>query len=220
MFKTKSLTSYGVRKIETLFYSTYYTKRRKIICITGCGRSGTTFSSKVLKQMGLSIGHERLRKDGISSWYLVSKNKKVPLGPSLHDLRKMDKVIIHQVREPLASISSMLSTGSPSWRFLSGEIPISIKNDSKILRAMKYYYYWNLQTEDIADVRIKAENFLQEIEKTLLKHQILFSTNNVTINKGTKVNTRKHAKLTWADLENEDEALASKISLLGKKYGY
>jgi hypothetical protein len=132
----------------------------------------------------------------------------------------MDKVIIHQVREPLASISSMLSTGSPSWKFLSGEIPISIKNDSKILRAMKYYYYWNLQTEDIADVRIKAENFLQEIEKTLLKHQILFSTNNVTINKGTKVNTRKHAKLTWADLENEDEALASKISLLGKKYGY
>jgi hypothetical protein len=220
MSKIKSFLSYNIRKIETIFYSTFFYKNRTIICITGCGRSGTTFSAQVLRQMGLNIGHERLRKNGISSWYLVSKNKKVQLGSSLYDLRKMNKVIIHQVREPLASISSMLSTGSPSWKFLSKEIPISIENDSKILRAMKYYYYWNLQTEDIADVRIKAENFLQEIEKTLMKFQVEFNSNKVTITKGSMVNTRKHDKLTWSNLKNEDEVLAEKISLLGKKYGY
>lgn len=220
MSNIESQISYLKRSIETKFYSLFLNKKDKLIIITGCGRSGTTFSSKVLRRMGLEIGHERLRKNGVSSWYLTSKRKKVQLGPSLYDLRSFNKIIIHQVREPLASISSMLSTGSPSWRFLSNEIPISLEKDSKTLRAMKYYYYWNLQTENIADVRVKAEEFLYKIESILLKYKIDFKTNNVTIDESSKVNTRKHKKLDWDDLFKEDKNLAEKIVELGRKYGY
>ena len=216
----KSKISYYIRKLETHYYKLILDKKRPLIIITGCGRSGTTFSSKVLRQMGLEIGHERLKKNGISSWYMVSQKKKVELGPSLYDLEKFEKIIIHQVREPLPAISSMLSTGSPSWRFLSYEIPIDIENDSKILKAMKYYFYWNKQTENITNIRIKAEEFTLSIEKILKEHNLNYNSGTVNIDKKTKVNTRKHNQLSWQDLTKEDEILAEKIKKLGEEYGY
>lgn len=220
MGRIESSLSYFVRSVETKYFSHFLDKKRKLIVITGCGRSGTTYSSKVLKQIDIEIGHERLKKDGISSWYLASKKNKVVVGPSLNDLKRFDKLIIHQVREPLAAISSMLSSGSPSWKFLSTEIPIDIQQDTKILRSMKYYYYWNNQTEEIADVRIKAEEFSLVIQDVLERNNIKFTPSNIDLTKNSKINTRKHPKLTWDNLYRENEKLTEKIRILGAKYGY
>src|SRR5690606_37917435 len=112
-------------------------RKSKVLVITGCGRSGTTFSSKFLKGAGLAIGHERLNLHGIRSWYLVSNEGRVPFGPSDRDIKSLDLVVVHQVREPLAAISSMLSIGRLSWTFFCKEIPIA-DSDSKVLKAMKY----------------------------------------------------------------------------------
>ena len=170
--------------------------------------------------MGLKIGHERLKRDGVSSWFIASQLDKVPLGPSLIDLKKHKLLILHQVREPLSAISSMQSLGSPSWRFLEKLIPISLQNDSKIVLAMKYYYYWNLKTEEIASIRVKAENFGERIKDILDQYNIIYKDQNITINEKTKVNTRLHSKLSWDDLTKEDRVLAEKIKSLAKKYNY
>lgn len=146
--QVKTLSSYYYRKIQTSFYS-FLIKLlgKKIIVITGCGRSGTTFSSKWMNLAGLNIGHERLLLDGVSSWYLLSHQDNVPIGPTRNDIKDLKKITIHQVREPLAAISSIQSLGKPSWDFLSKELPINLHEDSKVLQAMKYYYFWNLRAE-------------------------------------------------------------------------
>lgn len=208
------------RRIESFFYiKRILFAKRRIIVVTGCGRSGTTYSSKWLAEAGLSIGHERLRADGISSWYLVSDSKQVPLGPSYYFLRNINKLVIHQVREPLAAISSMQATGGPSWEFISNEIPIDIMNDSKVLKAMKYYYYWNLKAEKIAGYTVKVEHFDSQIREIFNKEGVEISK-TPNVNEQKKVNTRKHVKLNKNDLLSENQELALKIFKLAEKYGY
>lgn len=219
--KIKHAISYTYRLLQ-LKYLQILNKalKRNIIILTGCGRSGTTFSSKWLTEAGLKIGHERLLKDGISSWFLVSSKKNVLLGPSLYDLRHFKKSIIHQVRNPLNAIASMQASGHLSWKFLANEIPINYSEDSKILMAMKYYYYWNLKAEEIADVRIQAEKFTAEIIPFLQSRNISLPKGVPALDQKSKVNTRSHNTLTWDDLINADSDLAQKIKDLGIRYGY
>ena len=41
------------------------------LAIIGCGRSGTTYTSKLLQSFGVKVGHEKILDHGISSWCLV-----------------------------------------------------------------------------------------------------------------------------------------------------
>lgn len=221
MLNLKTHASEKYRRLQTIIFKTLITlRRKKIIVITGCGRSGTTFSSKLLRKCGLIIGHERLYINGISSWRLVSDLKKVQLGPSYSDLEDLDKVVIHQVREPLAAISSMLAIGSPSWKLIAQEIPVDLESDSKILRAMKYYYYWNMKAELKSEYRIKVETFKYDIKPILVENGIKFIDKLGDIGSGNNINTRRHDLLDWENLDKEDGGLSAKIKELGIKYGY
>lgn len=213
--------SFVIRKLEVKYFKIRAKIfKNQLIVVTGCGRSGTTFSSKWLKEAGFDVGHERLGKGGVSSWYLCSGSSKVPLGPSYSDIKDLNLLIIHQVRDPLDAISSMQATGKPSWRFLSKEIPINNDIDSKVLKAMKYYYYWNLKAEYISSHRVNAEFFEVQIEDIFRKEEIVYSTVSSTFNRRKKVNTREHVILKKADLFKEDEVLASKIFKMASEYGY
>lgn len=92
-------------------------KQDRKIMVIGCGRSGTTFTSKIFKTHNIKIGHERLDNDGISSWYLVSDQDEVFLGPSFNQIKNLNMPIVHQVRHPLKSISSMQAIGWPQLAF-------------------------------------------------------------------------------------------------------
>ncbi|MEN8249447.1 MAG: hypothetical protein ABFS32_10990 [Bacteroidota bacterium] len=195
-------------------------KKSKAIVLTGCGRSGTRYSSKLLRKCGLHIGHEKLFFNGISSWRIVSDSTEPFMGPSFNEIKMLDRVMIHQVREPLSSISSMLTIGKPSWEFIAKEIPVNLDKDSSILKAMKYYFYWNLKAETITDYRVKAETFSDDIRPILIDQGITFNDKLNDIKAKDAVNTRKHQILTWEDLNKEDPDLTGKIRLLGTRYGY
>lgn len=215
-----SRLSVARRRMEFFFVKQAIRLRKsKIILIIGCGRSGTTFSSKYLGSLNLKIGHERLYLNGSSSWYLVSDKKKVSIGPSFYDVKDLEAIIIHQVREPLGAISSMLSTGSPSWHFLSNEIPINLEKDSKVLRAMKYYYYWNLKAEKRAKYLVRAETFNLDILPILKENGYNIKPHD-KVTYHDKINTRTHKKLNWDDLKSEDPILYDDIRLMGERYGY
>ena len=208
------------RKIEYIYFSNLQriNNKKQGLAIIGCGRSGTTYTSIFFKSIGIYIGHERLKKDGISSWYLVSDQHKVPLGPTYYEIKKLDLVIVHQIRHPLQSVSSMQALGKSSWEFLSDEIDIDLTNDTKILMAMKYWYYWNLKAE-------KKSVFSYQIEKIdKIFHELLaignFPVKDIPNNISKKTNTRKHIDLNWSNLEMEDKVLTQKIKKLSIKYGY
>lgn len=189
------------------------------IMIIGCGRSGTTFTSKLFKAHGFSVGHERLLQHGISSWLLVSNQDTVHIGPSYSEIKDLGLPVVHQVRHPIKAIASFLSTGHKSWEFIANEIPIDYDNDNKVLRGMKYWYYWNLMAEKKATFTYQVEK-LDEVFPELLR----IGQFPVSFAKGEEVakttNTRPHSILNWDDLKNENIELTNKIIDLAKRYGY
>jgi hypothetical protein len=105
-----------------------------------------------------------------------------------------------------------------SFKFLSNEIPIDFENDSKILKAMKYWYYWNLKAENKAVFTYQIEEFDKHLNQLLRIGKFFSVKNESVIN--TKTNTRKHIYLSWDDLYKEDEVLTNNIKNLAIKYGY
>jgi hypothetical protein len=212
--------SYLIRKIQFLYYFCFIKigNQKEGLIIIGCGRSGTTYTSKKLKSLGIDIGHERLKKHGISSWYLVSDQKKVPIGPNFKQIEKLGFPFVHQVRNPLNAISSMQAISWISFKFLSNEIPIDFKNDSKILKAMKCWYYWNLKAETKAVFTYQIEKFDQNLDELLELGK--FPHPKEKFNIDTKTNSREHTDLSWDDLSKEDDELSTKIKKLAIKYGY
>lgn len=102
-------------------------KTRKFV-ITGCGRSGTLFMTKVLKVLGFIIGHENILKNGTSSWYLTEHShseyiKSIFQGHNI--------TFIHIVRHPLDVISSM-------W------LCEHLKNRLALDFVRTYYPKWNI----------------------------------------------------------------------------
>ena len=79
------------------------------LLVTGCGRSGTTYTSALLQAMDLDIPHEAVGKDGAASWKQIVSGTFVYLGKNRSvtiDGSGFDR-IIHQVRHPLKLITSM-----------------------------------------------------------------------------------------------------------------
>lgn len=87
--------------------------------ILGLGhpRTGTGYTTKVLQQMGLDIGHERYGKDGIVAWqYAIGK----PYEILHHKLRDKDEpeydFLLYNVRDPKKSLASIVYTvGRHAW---------------------------------------------------------------------------------------------------------
>src|SRR5262249_4242348 len=67
----------------------------KLLLITGCARSGTTFIADVLWHCGLQVYHEAPGRDGIVSWLMAARDVKTPYGPAYYNYRF--KHIFHQV---------------------------------------------------------------------------------------------------------------------------
>ena len=68
------------------------------MAIIGCGRSATSFVSRLFQSFGISIGHERLEKHGIASWTLVPDTNRMVWGPSYKLVRHLAIPMVHQVR--------------------------------------------------------------------------------------------------------------------------
>ena len=86
-------------------------RRSSRLLITGCGRSGTRYTSFALQRLGLDVPHERLGRDGISSWTMAITTEKRPFGPPSSQVSF--EQVFHQVRDPIAAIASCM-TFNPS----------------------------------------------------------------------------------------------------------
>lgn len=185
------------------------TKNNLKLLISGCGRSGTKYITKLLNELNVIAFHEvqETKCEVIVDWHLLCNNpfKEIPM--------------IHQVRDPLKTISSVTKISSVSWDLIKEKIPIE-KTDSTILKAMKYYYHWNklAQTQSLYTYRV--ENIENEIEKILELVGVKEYDKSIIDNIPKNVNTRKHTDYSWDILKRIDLPLANKIIELGKSYGY
>jgi hypothetical protein len=129
---------------------------RRRVLITGCGRSGTRYTVALLDKHGLDVRHEEIGRDGAVSWCMAVDSERTPWGPPRREYQF--EHIFQQVRSPLKAIPSMLAMNERSWRYICEWIPC-VLDEAPILRAAKYWYYWNLHAEKIAQWRYRIEDF-------------------------------------------------------------
>ena len=198
------------------------------ILITGCGRSGTTYVSKLLCEAGLDLLHHDVGPDGSVDWCLAVTSD-VPLPWGKKGRSSGDYVfdrVLHQLRAPLAVISSSMTIKDRSWDYISNFTSIN-PEDSAIKKSMLYWLEWNRLAEAKADFTYRVEQIDESptwnalcsvLERPELVEQHEFLIQAIA----SDTNTRRddYAPLTWDDLRNEDEALTVKIAELADHYGY
>ena len=182
--------------------------------ITGCGRSGTMYMAKVLQSAGLDVGHETLGTDGVvSSIWAVADD----WYPSYHQQRKRPAfdVVLHQVREPLATIGSLTTAQPGSWRWNARHVPIRVGEDSVLQMAAKYWYWWNLIAGAGAQYRYRIEDLAQEWQPI---QQVLGFQGALDRSLSRRTNSRPHKRVTWDEVERAVPDLP--IRELAEDYGY
>lgn len=223
VFKSaRNIASRQRRRAETLYVTGISALRNEStgggIIIIGCGRSGTTYTARLFSSIGYAVGHERLHRHGIASWYLASDQSKVPVGPSMGELRNLSFPIVHQVRHPLQTISSATVIGSTSRAFLESESSI-YKTQDPLLLAMRYWYWWNLQSGKRAVFTYKVEDLETNMPKLLRLANMRNKDSDVPeISK--RLNAGAHPAISWQDCENKDPVLTARIKELSFAYGY
>jgi hypothetical protein len=160
------------------------TPSRTRFVVTGCARSGTLFMAEALSRLGHPCGHEVLftpdtttlpdfgNADGDVSWLAAPFVDQLPAG----------SVVLHQVREPLATIRSLVGMRvfqtrphvgmdlryrlqhlhvrvarpivNPRFvRFAADHCPEAFRPDDEPSRAATYWIRWNQLIQDRAEAR-------------------------------------------------------------------
>ncbi|MDY6960013.1 MAG: hypothetical protein SVK08_12760 [Halobacteriota archaeon] len=201
------------------------------IIITGCGRSGTLYITKFWKVLGLSIGHEKYKTDGIASWYL-------PIGDRLEQIKAEiglpNALFFHQVRHPLKVISSMFPRQWTEPIIAEMSDVRDPEKESRLLQTMKYWYWWNVAVEITFPIALRYR--IEDIQKRELIERLakLTGTNSKgKVSKIRQISTKTHTTynqmyrskgykhiFTWEELEKENPDMCWLIWKKAESYGY
>ncbi len=226
LFMVSFLSSYskleGLNQEPLILYphaSPDESKLSRQLLITGCSRSGTTYIAHVLIANGLQVTHEADGTYGIVSWPMCANTTLAPWGPGFKKYQFAH--IFHQVRHPLKTIASASHELKKSWKFICEQCPAIHLNEPAIVKAAKYWYYWNLMAERKAELTYRIEDMekiLPEMSRRLgvpLDPQVLLS---IPKNTNTWHSTTTY---TWKELQGAlSPALYRRVYLLAKRYGY
>lgn len=191
------------------------------ILITGCGRSGTHYTSALLKAMGLDVPHEAVGKDGAASWkhvvsgtfVYIGKNRSVEIDSSGFDR------ILHQVRHPLKVIASMQTFSDSTWSYMAKAIELDL-GANPVRKGMQAYVRWNRLIEKSADWRFRIEE-IKEVFPEFCRQAGIAEQPFPELPKEVRDSrTKRYRPLAFADLLAEDESLAAELEDLAGAYGY
>ena len=191
----------------------------RLLLITGCSRSGTSYISDFLRLNGVQVDHEQDAPEGTVSWTMAIDAPWTPWGPGSRGYRF--RHVFHQVRHPLKAIGSIVNEEQRAWDFIQSYIPQVREQDPILVRAVNYWIYWNLAAERKAELTYRIE----DVEKVLPKmERILRRKLDPKLLEVVPKNTNtRHANknYTWEDLSRGvSKDLFKKLVMLTKHYGY
>ncbi len=216
----------------------------KPFVVTGTGRSGTMGMSVLLNRAGVRTSFEeffcaRQIDPALGQNYPSWLDSTETIGevsslapPYLRHLPE-EVVVLHQVRNPVATLASLvtesLAVGEkirwfPNIKFNRRYLPETSIDDASLLFYMKYWLLWNEMIEPFADVRYRIEDvagnpgLLDELLGTIdIPHSE--ATERALETYDTTFNTRMHASaLTWRAIP--DSQLKWRILQKAILYGY
>ena len=190
-----------------------------MLVITGTGRSGTGYMSKLLTAVGVECGHEQ-----VYTPHGVAK-KDVPAESSWCAVPHLQSPSVVIIRHPLKVVKSWLELGIFLTRSEWGEF---VKRYSPMVytykrpedRALARWLYWNMYATSKADLVIRLEDMNLENLNRILKLGGFNAVDKLPelgrINK--KTNYKKH---TWdGDWTDFDPNLARAAQEFARQWGY
>ena len=207
-----------------------------MILITGCSRAGSKFTTKLLNELNIPVGHEDLGKAGSCSHYATG----LYIGHrKLFDSYNF-KVKLHQIREPLANIESLTTIkywdngnrGSnmaqgPDLQFVSPlKVAPDLKDGNLILQCARYWYLYNTTAASFCDWTYKGEDlltkesvfdeFCERLGITDIPEYIDIPEEDVHSRKDKSY----RPNITWQKLESLDKELTENIQAFAQQTGY
>jgi len=182
--------------------------------ITGCGRQGTKYIAKALSMCGLDVRHESVGTDGtVSSFYCFESDTY----PGDHIVpRPSFNLVLHQVRNPLDTISS-IQTGM-SWNWTCKFLPVGAE-DELVKRCCYNWLVFNEHAEKQAAMTYqieKLENVWGELQNLIGFNKPYKNIERLPRN----INTRRHTNLNWCDIKRAAPEIYEDIVLASERYGY
>lgn len=186
----------------------------KKLLIIGHPRSGTGYMSRLMSSFGLNVGHEKLKKNGISSWMLA-----VDEVPPYGDGTKFSDVafdkIIRVVRHPILVISSSIETETKESFDFRSACTKPKDGLNQFESAIHILLEWdNFIKSRRPDITIHAECAVVELSEFLG-----YLPNNKLPPKD--INKRDHGVFDWKEIKKSISSdFVDRIEMYANEYGY
>jgi hypothetical protein len=184
--------------------------------IGSCAKSGTHSVTEFLNRIEVNVAHENLGLDGIVTWYIFGTPDFFPFK---FNIDEDNSICLHQTREPLATISSLMKLDQTSWQYIRKYMQMDLARPL-LVRCMEYYYYWHKSLES-CPFSFSVEN-LRELIDILDLFKVPYNPNKIDWALATPRLGATHIKpnLTWADLRQANKQYYKKIIRMAQDYGY
>ena len=182
------------------------------LLITGCMQSGIPHVVALLQASGVKVAHNKDGVDGSANW------RKAYSANEGYDL------VIHHVREPLVTIEECMDLGDWAWKFIHKTEARISPDDSVLLKAMKYWLYWNQRAQAASSWTYRLESMPGVLDKVL--EAIGADPEDIDVGKMSKdFNKRRRrreakVKLTFDELLEEDRVIGEFVLFMSRSYGY
>lgn len=194
---------------------------KKMILITGTPRCGTHYTAALLQALGLRVLHEAVDTDGAVSWkHLGEGTFSVPKRNRVSEITDPGfTTIIHQVRHPLKSISSMQTLRDCTWEFMARHIELDM-NAPVAERGMQCWIGWNSLAETRAEWTYQIENLSEAFPELLSRLNLPPQSIPKLSHESRESRVQRFSKIGWENLLHANEKLAHQTADLARKYGY
>lgn len=209
---------------------------RRLLCVTGSGRSGTQYIHRCLRKIGLRLPlqHERMGADGIVSWYFGGPGPYPPVEaarnpgwPTFERAEQRQDFAFdhfwHQTRHPLKVIPSMQKIHPrTALEYASRVLDEDLLRLPPVVRSAQLWFGWNVRLLHDADVTYRYR--IEDIDR---EWPILMAKlgRNDPLPPVTKTANRSHGfrraeRLVWEELMDVEPLVAAHVRMLTTALGY
>lgn len=207
-------------------------KEKKIILGVGHPRTGTRYTSQLISEWGLNIGHEGRGIDGIIAWQFAVKDNQTPIYAFVEkDLYREQydyEVTVYNVRNPINSLPSIIYTENGDIPYDNNSVKyrkrfIKIDDGNILAKGIQSLVEWDkLILKNDIDIIFRVEDqqkYLYDKLSEKISKKIHYNEKSL-IPKNT--NNRKHKN--WEELENlisdTPKNLLIELNDYCERYGY
>jgi len=213
------------------------------LLISATPRSGTVRTQKLFASLSFNITDDwgNPGKHGTVSWMLAFRDSpRGYFGPVNIAENESFEHVVHQIREPLASITSMAFTepwdDENYFSFVNRHIDLPppppnmtltkkiLSDEMRLSFALRMWVQWHEFLDEISEFHFKMENLTIDVMKKIIKIANLTMPSDEKFQKlqfKKIVNARKHReKISWEELKTIDFKFFERAQILATKYNY